>query len=143
MSSPDRPSLPDHEALVQVATSVAEEHGLRLVVLFGSTARGQEEARDLDLAVRGDGTVDTVHLTNAFVGRLGYQDVDVVDLVRADPVLWVMAAREGTALFEREPGEFARFHSLAHRRFWDTRKFREAERDRLRDFVETRDGSRG
>jgi hypothetical protein len=39
--------------------------------------------------------------------------VDVTDLGRADPVPLALAARGGLPLYERDPGAFARFASLA------------------------------
>jgi len=64
--------------------------------------------------------------------------VDVTDLARADPVLLALAARDGVPIYEREPGEFAPFASLAARRFADTRKFREAQARHLRAFADPR-----
>ncbi len=103
---------------------------------------GTTSAEDLDLAIRGMKPVDLVALTNRFIQRLGRQDVDLADLRRADPVLMVQVARDGIPWYESEPGEFARFHSLAYRRFADTRKFREAERREIEDFVARREASR-
>lgn len=128
------------EKLRAAARQVAEEVGLRLVVLFGSTARrargteGRDPA-DFDLGVIPGDEVDLVGLTNAFIRALGEQAVDVVDLRRADPVLALAVARDGIPLHEGSPGEFARFHSLSVRRFADTRKFRATEREAIRSFV--------
>lgn len=119
---------------------VADAIGLRLVVLFGSTARRARAANDhdpadIDLGVIAGDEVDVVELTNAFIRALGEQAVDLVDLRRADPVLALAVARDGIPLHEGSPGEFARFHSLAVRRFADTRKFRATEREVIRSFV--------
>lgn len=132
-----------HERLRRIVAEVAREEGLRLVVLFGSGGRDDKRPpEDLDLAIRGMKPVDLVALTNRFIQRLGRQDVDLADLRRADPVLMVQVARDGIPWYESEPGEFARFHSLAYRRFADTRKFREAERREIEDFVARREASR-
>jgi predicted nucleotidyltransferase len=113
-------------ALRAAAERAAAEFGARLVVLFGSTARGETTARDLDVGLLGDAPLDAVAVTNALTRQLGTQAVDVADLRRADPVLLALVARDGEALYEREPGEFSRFVSVAMRRFADTRKFRDA-----------------
>jgi predicted nucleotidyltransferase len=113
---------------------VAADLNCRLIVLFGSAARGVT-AEDVDLGVLVDAVVDTVDATNRFIRALGLQAVDVADLRRADPLLLMLVARDGIPLYERSPGEFARFASLAARRFADTRKFRDAERHELRDFI--------
>lgn len=120
--------------LEAAARRIAEQTGLRMVVLFGSTARGEERQEDLDLGVLGSDrdAIDSVDLTNRFTVALGRQDVDVVDLGRADPVLLMLVARDGIPLYESAPSEFACFYSLAARRFADTKKFRDAERDWIR-----------
>jgi predicted nucleotidyltransferase len=125
--------------LRRAAEQVGREVGCRLVVLFGSAARGADgataAARDLDVGVLCDTVPDLVALTNRFIQALGVQAVDLTDLRRADPLLLMLVARDGTPLYERAPGEFARFASLAARRYADTRKFRVAERDAVRDFI--------
>ena len=72
-------------------------------------------------------------MTNSFIRALSTQEVDIADLGRADPLLLVLVAREGIPLYEARPGEFARFASLAVRRYADTSKFREVERQELHD----------
>jgi predicted nucleotidyltransferase len=126
-----RVSVPEAR-LREVARDVAERFGLRLIVLFGSTAREEPEPRDLDLGMLGSDTLDVVAITNALIRALGTQSVDVTDLRRADPILLALAARDGKPLFETEPGLFADFVSVAARRFADTRKFRDARADVLR-----------
>ena len=127
----------DVRDLAERTRPVAEAEELRLVVLFGSEARGDaREAADLDVAVDAGRPVDTVDLTNRLGVALGHPDVDLVDLRRADPVLLMAVAEEGVPLFEATPGTFVSFQSVAARRFYDTRKFREAERDVLHERLE-------
>jgi predicted nucleotidyltransferase len=130
------PRAPDiaRDQLRQAAQQVAAVLGCRLVILFGSAAGGHAP-EDLDIGVLGDALLDAVDVTNRFIRALGLQAVDVADLRRADPLLLMLAARDGIPLYERSPGEFARFASLAARRYADTRKFRDAERSGLRDFI--------
>jgi predicted nucleotidyltransferase len=130
------PRAPDitRDQLRQAAQQVAAVLGCRLVILFGSAAGGHAP-EDLDIGVLGDALLDAVDVTNRFTRALGLQAVDVADLRRADPLLLMLAARDGIPLYERSPGEFARFASLAARRYADTRKFRDAERSGLRDFI--------
>lgn len=108
------------------------------MVLFGSTARGAERAGDLDIAILGRTPLDVVELTNRFAVVLGRDDVDIVDLRTADPVLLMQVARDGIPLYQETPAEFNAFYSLAARRFADTKKFRDAERDWIEAFVTRR-----
>jgi len=119
--------------LQRAAHTVAAEVGARLIVLFGSAARGDARApEDLDIGVLSRAPVDSIAVTNRFMQLLHVSEIDVADLRRADPVLLMMVARDGLPLFEEQPGEMMRFRSLAIRRFADTKKFRDAERDALR-----------
>lgn len=119
----------------EAAEAVGREAGCRLVLLFGSAARGERAPGDLDIGVLCDEGPDPVALTNRFIRALRAQTVDVTDLRRADPLVLMLAARDGVPLYERRTGEFARFTSLAVRRYADTRKFREMERREVRDFI--------
>ncbi len=125
--------------LRSAAETLGRGTSARLIVLFGSAARpparGSRAPEDFDLGVLQDAPLDLVDVTNRFIRALRVQTVDVSDLRRADPLLLMLAARDGVPLYEREPGEFARFASLAVRRYADTRKFRVSERDEVRDFV--------
>ena len=137
-TDPTAPPSVSRDALRAAAATVAAAHGLDLVVLFGSAARPDpgRAPEDLDLAVRAPaGCVDAVAVTNAFVAALGTQAVDLADLRTAPPLLQALVARDGAVLHEGAPGAFAAFRSLAVRRFWDARKFREAEREAIRDFI--------
>lgn len=133
--------MPDAR-LRDAARDVAGRFGLRLVVLFGSTARQEADPGDLDLGALGPEPLDVVAITNALIRALGTQSVDLTDLRRADPVLLALVARDGKALFEAEPGLFSRFTSVAARRFADTRKFRDAQAQALRSAIDPRRASR-
>lgn len=120
----------------EAARLIGQRDALRLVVLFGSAADPSREApADIDLALKGDGLLNLVDLTNRFIQETGIQEIDLVDLTRADPLLLAVVARDGLPLYEAEPGVFARFASLAARRFADTRKFRDAEANEVTDFI--------
>jgi predicted nucleotidyltransferase len=127
--------LPGLDEVRNAVAELASDQPLRLVVLFGSMARGDAGARDVDLGLLAEGRLDLVDLTNRLTRRLGCQNVDLADLGRADPLLMALVARDGLVLHEGRPGEFARFASLAARRFADTAKFRDAERQYIADFI--------
>lgn len=124
---------PSLEALTRVAREVAPGLRARLILLYGSAARGPH-ARDLDVGILADSPLDVVAATNAFTRRLGVQDVDIVDLGRAGPLLLMAAARDGVVLYDAGH-EYLSLVSFAVRRFADTRKFREAERQAIREFA--------
>ena len=128
-------SLPTLSQLRDAARFVATEACYDLVAVFGSVARGEQTAHDVDIGVLASAPVDLSDATNRFVLATGMGMVDVVDLLVANPVLLMCVAREGVPLYEARPAVFAEFASLAMRRYADTKKFRDAVREELRAYA--------
>jgi uncharacterized protein len=127
------------ETLQKKLRPLFERSEIQLVILFGS--RAEERSRhssDLDVAILGEGPLDTVELTNLLMTLLDFSEVDVVDLRRCSPTLAMVAGSRGRVLFEREAGRFAAFCSLTLRRFEDARKLREAQKVSIRSFLAQR-----
>jgi len=84
--------------------------GLRLLLLFGSRARGDAStASDWDFGYLGGPGFDPDGLLAALIARLNTERVDLVDLERANGLLRYRAAAEGKPLYEATPVEFERF----------------------------------
>jgi predicted nucleotidyltransferase len=115
MSRAARPDLPTVEHLRSAAARAGRAGGLRLVVLFGSVARGELGARDLDIAVLHDGPIDAGALAARLARELDVPEVDLCSLRDADPLLALGVARDGVPLWEAAPGEFSRFAARAVR----------------------------
>jgi len=123
--------------LEKLARAVDREE-VRLAVLFGSRARGQATpASDWDVGLVVSKPIEWLRwmgeLEEVVEGR-----VDLVDLARASPLLAHRAATQGKVLLDRTGHEFARFASLALRKYWDTAKFRRLQEESLRRFVAQR-----
>ena len=115
------------------------DEGLRLVLLFGSAVSGKiHKKSDIDLAFLFDKPVDILALTNRVIRLLHADNVDVVDLKRASPLLKFSAVKSGMLLYEREPGMFNEFYSLAFRMYIDTKKLRDAQAKAIQLFLKTR-----
>ncbi len=100
-------------------TAAAEEAaGLRLLVLYGSRARGESRpGADWDFGYLADVPMDAPGLLATLVEVLGDDKVDLVDLDRATGLLRFRAACDGVLLHESEPGLFDRYRFDAAR-FW-------------------------
>jgi predicted nucleotidyltransferase len=112
------------------------EPGVRLVALFGSTARGQvRAASDVDVGVLG---VEASRLGTLSVAlsRAAGRQVDLVALETAPPLLRFEIARDGRALIERPPHTWSDFRARAMVDWWDwapyARRFHRAAAARLR-----------
>ena len=116
-----------------------EDESLQLVLLFGSVATGNTHARsDIDLAFLFDVRFDVVELTNRVTRLLHYDNVDVIDLRSATPLLKYSAAKKGIAIYEKMPGIYNQFYSLAFRRFVDTKKLRDAREVSINNFLKAK-----
>jgi uncharacterized protein len=112
------------------------DKSLRFVVLFGSQAKSKGRVRsDIDVGFLFDTSPDPIELTNNVNRLLQTDNVDVVDLGRASPLLRYAAAQNRAILYEREPGLFTRFFSLSYRQYVDTKKLRDARDLRIERFL--------
>lgn len=132
-----RAVVPAESLLARLEDASHSVPDLELLVLFGSAARSRARGTsDLDLAVMCQGRADLDAVYLALAPRLRTDRLDLVDLRRAGPLLAFQVARSGILLFERSPGLFRQFQSLASRRYADTRKLREAQRRAIHVFLQ-------
>ncbi len=116
-----------------------DEAGLQLAILFGSVVTGSTHKKsDIDLAFLFDAPLDILDLTNKVIRILHADNVDVVDLRKASPLLRFSAIKHGKVLYESKPGIFNAFVSLAFRKFIDTKKFRDAQALSIKLFLHER-----
>ena len=96
---------------VERLAEIARGHrGLRLLVLFGSRARGEATARsDWDLGYLGEPSLDRDGLLADLVAAAGTEAIDLVDLDRAGGLVRFRAARDAAVIFEAGDGVFPRF----------------------------------
>ena len=120
-------------------TPIFQKKDLQLLILFGSSVHGvRHPESDLDLAFLFDQPAEILGLTNKVIRLLHTDQVDVVDLRRASPLLAFSIARKGRLLYERSPGLFHNFYSLSFRRYADTAKLREAQAKAVQMFLDAR-----
>ncbi len=95
--------------------------------LFGSQARGTAgPMSDVDVAVYVDPRVDVsagfgldAAIAADLMSGLGRNDIDVVLLNRADPLLYHRVLRDGIRLFARDPRQTAARETYAFSRYFD------------------------
>lgn len=121
------PGFPSAEQL----KPLANEFGLRLVVLFGSTARGTaNQDSDVDLGVLSEALLSPVQRRRLWsaLSRLFPADVDLTVLNHVGTPVSYQVANEGVVLLETDPNAWEIWKSYAMRHYWDTHKFRESQR---------------
>ena len=126
------------ERLRERAASLPE---VRLAVLFGSTARGQERKGsdvDLGLLLEPDSREARNHALMELERAAG-RETDVVYLNEVPPLLGFEISRDGILIFQREDGLWNRFKEVAIQAWWDwapyAKRLAEAAVRRLREKV--------
>ncbi len=110
------------------------ESRVKLALLFGSQAQGTAKSdSDIDLALLIDqealpqGAIERSQLKKKLVReitqKLATSKVDLVLLNQASSLLKFQVARNAVVLYEKSPGDFASFASLALRQHNDDRLF--------------------
>ncbi|WP_433800012.1 nucleotidyltransferase family protein [Actinomycetospora sp. CA-084318] len=110
--------------------ALCERHGVRLLTVFGSTARHEPAPRDLDVGVVFEhGVRPDLFAVIADLTDVAGTDVDVVRLDRAGPVLRERALLGSVGLYESERGALATAATaaLAERIDTDTSRRRDLE----------------
>ena len=126
----------DPAALKRLGKALDRE-ALVAAMLIGSQARGTAgPLSDVDIAVWHDPALDPsgrlhlqLELARAASEALGTDEVDVVMLNRAPPLLRHRAVRDGKLLVERDPGSRVRFEARSLLDYLDTKPLR-VERSR-------------
>jgi predicted nucleotidyltransferase len=127
------------EEIKDKLTPLFEDEGLRLVLLFGSAVSGEvHKQSDIDLAFLFDRPVDILALTNKVIRLLHTDNIDIVDLRHANPLMKFSAVKNGILIYEREAGMFNGFYSLAFRMYVDTKKLRDAQVTAIKHFLKVR-----
>jgi predicted nucleotidyltransferase len=94
----------------RIKSLARELSGLDLLLLFGSRARGDVHPRsDWDFGYLAGTDFDADDFLARLVLLLGTDQVDLVNLKRANGLLRYRAAAEGHPLFESAPGVFEDF----------------------------------
>ena len=129
-----------NELIAALRPVVAAHTGVELALLFGSRARGQEDAAsDVDVAVEGEG-VDRLALARDLSAAVGLE-VDAVDLRAAGHWLLVALLRDGVVIHRASPAAEARFRTRAMLQTAMDRPYFERMRDGyLRHLAEQADG---
>lgn len=130
------------EEIREKLVPVFRDKGLRLLLLFGSSVSGNTHKRsDLDIAFLFDKPADMLDLANMVIKTLHTDEVDVVDLRRASPLLRYSAVRNGLLLYERNKGLFNDFYSLTFRMYVDSKKLRDARSMAIQQYLRARESA--
>lgn len=88
--------------------ALCARHGVRVLTVFGSAARGEPRARDLDVGVFFEAgiEIDILGLIDELAALTGVEAIDLAHLNRAGPVLRERALVGSVPLYESREGRF-------------------------------------
>lgn len=113
--------------------TLCRRHGIVLVTVFGSVARGEPDPQDLDVAVLAQRGTDVglFALITELIDLTGLEGLDVVNLGGAGPLLRERALVGAVILHEDAPGIWARESTAAVMERLDTDWLRRLNLDLL------------
>lgn len=121
------------ESVKPKIAEAGKKHNLKLVVLYGSQAKGKaKKGSDIDIAVLGEKPLsfeEMVDLINEFADIFKVREMDVKSLHKASPFFLYQVVRNGILLYGNEH-EYNLFKLYAIRSFQEGKKFRD-----LRDIM--------
>ena len=121
--------------------ALAAKYGLKLVLLFGSQARGEtHEESDVDVAVLGErllteGEMITINYECTLIFRTN--DVDTTNLSCASPLLQRRIIDEAEVLYDKTGHEYSAFESAAIQRYAEAGPLYAITREKNKAFLET------
>lgn len=92
-----------------------ESHRIRILTVFGSAARGEPDARDLDIGVMTEpgAPFDAVAASNDLIGLTRSDDLDIAHLNRGGPLIRERALVGSVGLYESTRGALAAAQTAA------------------------------
>jgi predicted nucleotidyltransferase len=130
------------EKMKQSLKPLYKRYGLALVLLFGSQALGKtHKYSDIDIAFLFEKDVtdsEFLNITNQTINLLKTDKVDLVNLNKASPLLERQVVKTGEVLYEKNPGIYAQFVSLAMRKYIDAKKIQQAKKSYVEKFISDR-----
>jgi len=128
----------DFDSIKPGLKSLAEEHKLDFVALFGSQATGRTHAKsDIDIAYISRDKVDWVKFGTQLYRLFDREDVETADLATASPTLLYVVARDGKLLYEKELGAFLKWKLYAIWTWLDTAWLRDLRNRKLIEWART------
>lgn len=137
------------ESLEAASPTLASTHpNLKLLVLFGSRARGEADpSSDWDFAFLSepDRPIDRKPFwfpgsdllpTLSKLLQVSDEMIDLVDLNACSDIVAHFVARDGQVIYEKTPGEFAQFQQQALKTKAELKQYRHAQREKVLQTLE-------
>lgn len=120
-------------------TPFFERDGLLLVIIFGSVAQQRTHKKsDIDIALLFKSSLtddDLLKINNKIIQLLNVNEINIVDIAKASPLLAYEIVRNGKPVFKKYNAIYPKFVSLSMRKYIDAYKIREAQKKYIDKFI--------
>ncbi len=121
-----------------IPSEIIKNYGIKLLVVFGSVGTVYEKNdSDLDLAFLSDKLLSIAQeekLLSDFIFYYKRDDIDLINLHKAEPGLKLSISREGRVIYEKQDA-FYNFQLYAARIYADTKYMRKMRKEVLKEKV--------
>jgi len=113
--------------------ALCERHAIRVLTVFGSAARTEPTAGDLDIGIISEpgADFDIIGVVNDLIDLTRFSHVDMAHLNRGGPLIRERALVGSILLYENPPGAFARAQMAAVAERMETDHFRRLDLELL------------
>lgn len=122
---------------------IARKYDIELLLIFGSYSNGRSNARsDIDIAFLSAKDLkveEELELLKDLIYYFGRDNIDLVNLRKATPLLLYEIASNSKVLYERDDG-YLKFKIRAGARYADTKHLREKRREFLDEVLNESSG---
>ena len=127
------------EEIKKVGRKIGEKYGLKLMLLYGSRAKGTaKKDSDTDIAVLGNlplGLGDITGIINDFMDALGVNEIDVKSLHKTSPLFRWQVMERGILLYG-DNLDFAKFRGYAFRDYIESKSLFELKKKMVKKQLE-------
>jgi predicted nucleotidyltransferase len=135
---PDNPSF-DQFGLNTPINLITEKYNIQFLVYFGSFQTPYyNRDSDIDigfLTLRPLDANDRMNLLEELIKFHRKSEIDLVDLIKAEPILKYEIARTGRVFYEKETGLFERYSLYYIKKFYELKPAIEAEMKMIGDSI--------
>lgn len=129
-----------NEKLLSKVKELALRENLKMVLLFGSRATGTAKAEsDIDFALSAGHALsekDMLRFNHLFSEIASFDKVDMVDIMKAPPLLMKKIADSAKILYQKTSYEFPNFYIYALRRYYEAKSLFDLRRKQLQATIQ-------
>ena len=124
--------------------AIAKNYNINLMILFGSyLTESFTQDSDIDIAIQAENisliNQNKLEILNKIAATFNYQEIDLVLLNHADPLLKFQIAKKGRLIYQKESHMFNTFKVQAMNEHHDAKKFYDLDEKLIENYLKKGD----